>query len=113
MIDVSERTTSSVRQVCIAKAGSAFAAGKPARQKTPPLEAITTNLIESPKRGLACRTADVKYWRDRAWSSVGLPRAGYPPETLSGKSPAILILWAMATILRRKTATEISQEKVA
>jgi hypothetical protein len=31
-----ERITSSVRQVCIAKAGSTFRAWKPARRKTPP-----------------------------------------------------------------------------
>jgi hypothetical protein len=36
MVSASERITSSVRQVWIAKAGSTFRAWKPARRKTPP-----------------------------------------------------------------------------
>ena len=49
------------------------------RLKLPPSlykRLATTNLIESPQKGVARRTANVKYWRDREWSSVGLPRPG-------------------------------------
>ena len=62
------------------------------RLKLPPPQykcLATTNLIESPQSGVARRTADVKYWR-REWSSVGLPRPGYSPKTVSEKPPAIV-----------------------
>jgi hypothetical protein len=58
----------------------------PSQYKCP----ATTNLIESPQSGVARRTANMKYWRDREWSSVGLPRPGYSLKTVSEKSPAIV-----------------------
>jgi hypothetical protein len=50
----------------------------------------TTNLIESPQSGVACQTANGNIGVIREWSSVGLPRPGYSPKTVSEKSPAIV-----------------------
>lgn len=47
----------------------------------------------------------------REWSSVGLPRPGYSPKTVSEKSPAI-VTCGPATILGRKTETEIRESSV-
>ena len=76
----------------------------------------TTNLIESPQSGVARRTADAKYWRDQksverwvasAWSLTENRFRNI--SNISGHRD----LWALATILGRKTETEIWQEKVA
>ncbi len=88
----------------------------PRRLKLPPSLykcLATTNLIESPQSGVARRTANVKYGVIREWSSVGLLRPGHSPKTASEKISGHRDLWALSTILGRKTETEISQKKVA
>jgi len=68
----------------------------------------TTNLIESPQSGVARRTANVKFWRDQGmverWVASDWLLTENRFRTISGHRD----LWALATILGRKTETEIS-----
>jgi putative transposase len=73
----------------------------------------TTKLIESPRSGGARRTANVKYCRDRGMVGRWVASAWLLTENRFRKVSGHRDLWAPATILRRKTETEIAQEKVA
>jgi putative transposase len=73
----------------------------------------TTNLIESPQSGVARRTANVKYWRDQGMVERWVASAWLLTENRFRKISGYRDLWELATILRRKTETEISQENVA
>lgn len=73
----------------------------------------TTNLIESPQSGVARRTANVKYWRDRGMVERWVASVWLLTENRFRKISGHRDLRAPATILRRKTETEIPQEKLA
>ena len=73
----------------------------------------TTNLIESPESGVARRTANVRYRRDQGMVERWVASAWVLTENRFQKISRRCDLWALATILGRKTETEISQEEVA
>ena len=73
----------------------------------------TANLIESPQSGVARRTANAKFWRDRGMVERWVASAWLLTENRFRKISGYRDLWALATILGRKTETEISEEKVA
>ncbi len=86
------------------------------RLKLPPSpykRLATTNLIENPRSGAARRTANVNYWRDQGMAGRWVAPAWLLTENLFRKISGHRDLWALATFLRRKTETEIPQEKVA
>ena len=71
----------------------------------------TTSLIESPQSGVACRTAHVKYWRDQAMVERWVASAWLLTKNRVRKISGHRDLWALATILRRKTETKIRRRK--
>ena len=73
----------------------------------------TTSLIESPESGVARRTANVRYRRDQGMVKRWVASAWVLTENRFRKISGRCDLWALATILGRKTETEISQEEVA
>ena len=88
----------------------------PQRLKLPPSLykcVATTNLIETPRSGVARRTANGKYWRDRGMVERWVASAWLLTENRFRKISGHRDLWALTTILGRKTETNISQEKVA
>jgi hypothetical protein len=66
------------------------------------------NLIESPRSGVARRTANGKYWRDRGMVERWVASAWLLTENRFRKISGHRDLWALATIPGRKTETEIS-----
>ena len=71
----------------------------------------TTNLIESPQSGVARRTANVKYWRDRGMAERRVASPWLLTDNRFRKISGHRDPWALATILRRKTGLKSRRRK--
>jgi putative transposase len=70
-------------------------------------ESAATNPIETPRSGVARRTAKGKYWRDPGMVERWVASAWLLTENRFRKISGHRDLRALATILGRKTETEI------